>query len=75
MLIEIWLAVSRNGTSGVPRKKSPSNPRTARKTKSSGSDSNSASSSSNTANTTPKDRSPNVKSTQSPISEVHFKFL
>ncbi|WJX18209.1 hypothetical protein P8452_08033 [Trifolium repens] len=59
----------RNGTSGVPRKKSPSNPRTARKMKTSGSDSNSVSSSPNPASKTPKDRSPNVKPTQSPISE------
>ncbi|PNY06087.1 interactor of constitutive active ROPs-like protein [Trifolium pratense] len=59
----------KNGTSGVPRKKSPSNPRTARKMKTSGSDSNSVSSSPNPASKTPKDRSPNVKPTQSPISE------
>ncbi|CAJ2656611.1 unnamed protein product [Trifolium pratense] len=59
----------RNGTSGVPRKKSPSNPRTARKMKTSGSDSNSVSSSPNPASKIPKDRSPNVKPTQSPISE------
>lgn len=66
MLIGIWLAVSRAGTSEVPRRKSPSNPRTARK---------SNPSSPNPASKTPKDKSPKVterKSTQSPISEVHF---
>ncbi|KAL5067909.1 hypothetical protein RYX36_018796 [Vicia faba] len=60
---------ARNGTSGVSRKKSPSNPRTARKTKTPGSGSNSVPSSPSPASKTPKDRSPNVNSTQSSISE------
>ncbi|CAL0316970.1 unnamed protein product [Lupinus luteus] len=68
MLIGIWLAVCRRGTSEGPQRKSPATPRTARILKTPGLDSNSVPSSPNPASKIPNHRSQKVAERRSPQS-------